>query len=162
MLSALLRASVLALSIVGITNSPAAARYVDLSGTHSKAQLKKDCDGRYVEGKGEYGCANDCDGTNSGCGVFCSEKTQKCHGWVPGRTLPPRTLGGILHPPLGGFKSGGNEPPRHHRYPVNVGGLRAPFGGMKKSGGSSHPVIYRSHGPQHAGNVHHSGGERDR
>ncbi|GEM_PF-6352589 len=105
------RAGLFGLAIMGLTSSPAFALKVDLPGTRSKDYIKDLCSqvhGQYLEGQGQYGCMTDCGGkgpTNDSCGINCSEETNKCYGWKPGRTRPPRTPIGILRPPLAGVKS---------------------------------------------------------
>ena len=43
--------------------------------------------------------------TSDACGINCSEKTSKCHGWSPAinSQTPPKE---VLHPPAGSEKSG--------------------------------------------------------
>ena len=112
MLGAQLRASLFGLGIIAIMSSPAAAfKKIDLPGTRSKDYIKGLCSqvgGNYSEGQGQYGCTTNCGQqgqTSDACGINCSEETNKCYGWTPGRRRPPRTPKGILYPPLGGVKS---------------------------------------------------------
>jgi hypothetical protein len=111
MLALALRASLLGLAI-GLASSPAVAKKIDLPGTRSKDYIKDLCSqvqGQYLEGQGQYGCMTNCGGkaqASDACGINCSEETNKCYGWTPGRKRPPRTPIGMLRPPLAGVKSG--------------------------------------------------------
>ncbi|MGH6678571.1 MAG: hypothetical protein ACREDL_06475 [Bradyrhizobium sp.] len=62
---------------------------------------------------------------------------------------PPRTLGGILHPPSAGNKYSGGTPPKGHRSPVRFGGFKPPSG-VKTMGGGQPVTIMRT-------NEHHGG-----
>lgn len=103
-------ACIIAVNIVAFTNTPVLAKKVDLPGTRSKDYMKSLCGqvgGNYSEGQGQYGCTTNCGQQgqpSDSCGINCSEATNKCYGWTPGRTRPPRNPAGILHPRLGGLK----------------------------------------------------------
>jgi hypothetical protein len=107
----LLRAGLFGLGIIAIMSSPAVAKKVDLPGTRSKEYMKDLCGqvgGNYSEGQGQYGCTSNCGQqgqTSDACGINCSEETNKCYGWTPGRKRPPRSATGILRPPGGGVKA---------------------------------------------------------
>lgn len=80
-----------------------ATQKVSISGTHSRAELKSQCDavggmcGNCGGTKGSYGCDNPDGGTSIGC-----TSAGKCTGWLPDRVSPGRGLGGILTPPAVG------------------------------------------------------------
>jgi len=77
--------------------SPAWAKRVSISGTHTRAEFKSKCTAGmdYYSNAGGFGCEN----RSKGTGVYCTVKG-KCTGLVPDRRAPqlPRrpTLGGVL------------------------------------------------------------------
>ena len=78
----------------------ASARVVQISGTHSKAEIGAKCAaaGGISEGGkgGGYGCFNG----NKGTSVDCDAKGH-CVGWVPGRDAPAGGIAGILKGTVG-------------------------------------------------------------
>jgi hypothetical protein len=133
-------------SIVAATD--ASARHVfTLSGTYSRSQVKKDCDaagGAYQIDGGGYFCVNPSNGNSVNC-----NNRGKCTGSIPRQSKPPRTIGGILHPPSAALRSSGNSaPPQGHRPPARVGGFKTPSG----VGRNRQPIITMR------GEAHYSGG----
>lgn len=111
MLKAQLGLGLSGLVLITIVSSPAAAfKKVDLPGTRTKGYMQDLCNqvqGQYVEGQGQYGCVTNCGDQskeNDACGINCSEDTNKCYGWTPGRSVPHSPVR-ILHPPSGATKS---------------------------------------------------------
>lgn len=138
-----------------VSPSASARHVVTLSGTYSRSQVKKDCDaagGAYIDSGGAgYACFSQ---SGNGNVVNCNNRG-KCTGSIPRQGKPPRTIGGILHPPSAGLKSsGGNVPPKAHTHPVKITGFRPPSGVKTTGGGNAAPVtISRSQ-------EHHSGGHK--
>lgn len=135
-------------AVAVLVSTGAFAKRVSISGTWSRSQIKKDCDsvgGSYVDdGKNGYSCVS------LGTDVTCTNRG-KCTGWVPHQRNPPRTIGGILHPPSGVKTTGGDAPwtgGDHH--PVKINGFKPPSG-VKTMGGRETPVI------EHV-EAHHFGG----
>jgi hypothetical protein len=96
-----------------VVSTNASARQINtLGGTHTRGQVKKDCDangGAYIDfGKNGYSCYSQ---SGNGNVVDCNNR-RKCTGSIPRQSKPPHTIGGILHPPSAGIKSsGGNSAP---------------------------------------------------
>lgn len=138
-----------------LVSSNAAATKINISGTWSRSQIKKDCDSvggscDNCSGKsGPYSCSN----LNNNNTVYCNSGG-KCIGWIPRKSNPPHTLSGVLHTPSGGIKSsGGNAPPQGHRPPVKITGFRPPSG-VKTTGGNNGAGTIMRH------EEHHFGGHR--
>jgi hypothetical protein len=104
-----LRVCSIAVLATGLLSSPATAFKKNLQGTRSKEYIQGLCsqvNGQYLEGQGQYGCMTNCGGkgpTNDSCGINCSEKTNECYGWQPGRVRTRNPIE-ILHPSSGGIK----------------------------------------------------------
>jgi len=143
--------SIIAIAALALACAQAFARSVRISGTHSASEIKGACDkagGTFTQDSGGYGCTTNCT-ASYGCTVGCTNKG-KCTGDVPLRGRPSGTLGGILHPPVAGIKSSGDNPPsKAHRRPVNIDTAKPPSG-VKTTGGNAQPVM-RTH-------EHRSGG----
>jgi len=135
-----------------LASTAAFATKVNISGTWSRSQIKKDCDavgGAYADlGKNGYLC------DNGGNHVSCNNRG-KCTGYNPRQSHPPHTIGGILRPPSAGIKSsGGNAPPKGHHHPVKVSGFKPPSGVKTTGGNNNRPItITRTE-------EHHSGGHK--
>lgn len=145
----------IALAIASMLPTIASATRVSISGTWSRSQIKKDCDAAggvcgNCQGKsGQY----ECELSPGGGSVHCTARG-KCTGYVPRQRNPPHTLGGILHPPFGGVKSSGsNPPPKGYRRPARITGFKPPSG-VKTMGGKSTPATITRH------EEHHSGGHK--
>ena len=122
------------------------ARTIALHGTFSRATVKKDCGSDYstghdANGQPGYGCTS----STTGNTVWCNNSGH-CIGNIPGRTKPPRTIIGILHPPYAGNKSSGaNTPPtHHHHHPVKIGTYKPPYAGNKTNGNGHTITIMRT------------------
>lgn len=137
------------LATIVVPTSASARHVFTLSGTYSRSQVKKDCDavgGVYQSDSGGYFCAS----TSNGNSVNCNNRG-KCTGSIPRQGRPPRTLGGLLHPPSAGVRSSGNSaPPNRHGVPVKFSGFKAPSG----AGGNRQPTIIM-HSEGHYSGGHH-------
>lgn len=147
-----------ALFVAAILVSTSASAYhkVSIGGTVSRGQLLKDCDavgglcGNCKGTTGAYSCTN----TNNPGGETSVNCTSggKCTGYVPRKSSPSHTIGGILHSPVGIKSSGSETPPRSRHRPVSISAFKPPSR-MKTTGGNNTTVTI--------GHVeHHSGGHR--
>ena len=129
---------VVALTAFALACNAVWATRVTIKGTYSRAQVKKDCDAvggscDNCTGKsGGYSCSN----LNNNNTVYCLSNG-RCTGWIPGRSRPPHTLGGILQAPTGVKTTGGVAGGRHqgHGRVIKAGGFK------------TKPIYRRSTGP---------------
>lgn len=114
-----------------------ATKVINIGGTYSHAQIKKDCDaaGGVYDDNGSRGCL--CIGDKAT--ISCNGRG-KCTGTIDSsRRKPPHTIGGILRSPAGKSgigKVGGiklTPAPRGYHLPAHVGGQFAPGGGKSKA-----------------------------
>jgi hypothetical protein len=138
-----------------VSTSASARQIVTLSGTHSRGEVKKDCDasgGAYISfHDGSYSCYSQ---SGNGNVVDCN-KRGKCTGSIPRQSKPSHTIGGILHPPSGVKTTGGNAPWKGgHHHPVKVSGYKPPSR-VKTMGGNNHKPVTIMHNEEH-----HSGGHK--
>ena len=108
--------------------SPALARNVSISGTHSAGEIKATCareGGTYSHDvQGDYQCAK-------GPVVVACTKKGKCIGYGVDRRIPAGALGGMLGPATGFSRATtGAEPTRKVRLPTLV----APIGAAASRG----------------------------
>jgi len=142
--------AVSALLIGVIVPTGASARHVfTLSGTYSRAQVKKDCDavgGVYQSDKGGYFCGS----VTNGNSVNCNNRG-KCTGSIPRQGRPRRTISGILHSPSGSLRSSGNgTQPNFHRAPAGFRGFKAP----SSVGSNSQPTTIMRSASHYSGGRH--------
>lgn len=157
---------VVALTAFALACNAAWATRVTINGTYSRSQVKKDCDAvggscDNCTGKsGGYSCSN----LNNNNTVYCLSNG-RCTGWIPGRSRPPHTLGGILHAPAGVKTTGGVTGGRHmgHGRVIKAGGLKtkAIYRSHPTDSGGKGLTGYRSTGPTFPNSTeHHNGRHR--
>jgi hypothetical protein len=142
-----------AAAVIVPTNA-SARQIVTLSGTHSRGEVKKDCDasgGAYISfHDGSYSCYSQ---SGNGNVVDCN-KGGKCTGSIPRQRKPPRTIGGILQPPSGVKTTGRNTSwTGGHHHPVKVSGFQPPSN-IKTMGGSDKSVTITHVEEHHSGGAH--------
>jgi hypothetical protein len=139
---------------VMVSTGACARQIVTLSGTHSRGEVKKDCNasgGAYISfHDGSYSCYSQ---SGNGNVVDCN-KSGKCTGSIPRQNKPPRTIGGILQPPSGVKTTGGDTTwTGGHHHPVKISGFKPPSG-IKTTGGSDKPVTTTHAEEHHSGGAH--------
>jgi hypothetical protein len=142
-----------AAAVIVPTNA-SARQIVTLSGTHSRGEVKNDCNasgGAYISfHDGSYSCYSQ---SGNGNVVDCN-KSGKCTGSIPRQNKPPRTIGGILQPPSGVKTTGGNAPWQGgHHHPVKISGLKSPSGAKTTGSGDKSGTIMHTD-ERHSGGNH--------